>query len=223
MNAITEGDFRTIFPDDLRYFARLTPAQAENYLALTTAYRKLLNEYASFLGVGKYDNALARNAPAVASVQQGDYDFYQRYSGAGLRYFYVRNNTYIERLSVGELGFLRERVREGNLALDFDSYHFVADTFARVIREQWTSTDGEGHTVWSDADAEINFGPNEDRFFCPNGALVIGCRVAERQPHGALEDVLDCIELLRQSLAARVSGPLSVVLFDAQSVRPLAQ
>lgn len=221
MKSITEQDLRSAFPDDLAYFDALTPVQRESYLALTTVYRRLLNSYVAFVGLGKYDIALAHNERAVVPVQVADQDLYQAFSGGALRYFYVRSNTYIERLTADELAFLRERVREGNLTLDLDSYHFVEDTFARVTRERWARKDGKGDASWTFADAEVNFGPNEDRFFCPNGALVVGCRVAERQTHEALEDVLHCCDLLERSLRARLTVPLSVVLYDAASVRPL--
>lgn len=221
MKSMTEQDLRTAFPADLRYFERLTPAQRTNYLALATVYRRLLNEYVAFMGLGKYDLALRRNERPVAPVDARDQDLYQRYANAGLRYFYVRSNVYVERLTMDELGFLRGRVREGNLGLDLDSFRFVEDTFARAIREQWATTDDKGNVSWSDADAEINFGPNEERFFCPNDALVVGCRVAERQDGEVLQDVLDCNELLRDSLGVRLPVPLAVVLYDADSVRPL--
>lgn len=219
MKSITEADVRLAFPEDLRYLERLDQRQRTSYLALCTVYRRLLNAYVAFMGLGKYDIALRHNERPVAPVPPAEQDLYQRYAYAGLAYFYVRNNTYVERLTADELGFLRERVRERNLTLDLDSFRFVEDTFEKVIREQWVETDEAGSERWSNDDVELHFGPEEERFLCPNGALVVGCRVAERQTREAMEDVLDCIELLRASLAERLSVPVAVVRYDAASVR----
>lgn len=223
MDIIEERDLRTAFPDDLRYFDRLTERQRRNYLILATAYRRLINAYAAFVGLGRHDRALGRGGLRLEPVAERDQDLYQRFAGAGLRYYYVRNNVYVERLTADGLGFLRERVREGALdhGFDLDAYRFVGDTLARVLREQWVSTDAEGRASWSSADAEVNFGPDEDRFFCPNGALVVGCRVAGRPSPDALEGLLRQNDLLQRELADRVPVPLSVVLYDEASVRPL--
>lgn len=210
MKSITERDLGVAFPRDLRYFERLDQRQRTNYLALCTAYRRLLNAYVAFMGLGKYDIALRHNEREVVPVPTAEQDPYQRYAYAGLAYLYVRNNTYVERLTADELGFLRERVRERNLTLDLDSCQFVEDTFAKVIREQVAGEGPEGR---------VSFGPQEERFLCPGDALVVGCRVAERQTREAMEDVLDCVELLRESLAPRLSVPLAVVRYDAASVR----
>lgn len=217
MKLISDADLRTAFPEDLHYYERLNEGQAQTYRYLATAYRKLLNAYVAYMGVGKYDLALQNNARLVVPVPSREYDFYQRYANGELQYFYVRNNTYIERLSRDELGFLRTRLQERNLMLDYDSAGFVADTFARVIRERWEGKDG-----WSEEDAAINFGPDEKRFFCPNGALVVGCRVEEGQGREVLEDVLKCGQELEASLGKRLPVPVSVVLYDEASVRPLS-
>lgn len=221
MKIISERDLRTTFPADLSYFDGLDEGQQRTYLYLTTVYRKLLNAYVAFEGLRKYDIALHESQRVPVPVPECDQDFYQRYSNADLIYFYVRNNTHIERLSREELGFLRERVSERNAVLDLDSYHFVADTFAKVIRERWAKRDESGRLNWSDEDADVNFGPNDDRFFCPNGALVIGCRIADGQGGEVTQDVRDCNGLLAESLGKRLAVPLSIVVYDGSSVRPL--
>lgn len=221
MRIITEQDLRTTFPGELSYFEGLSGGQRETYLYLTTVYRKLLNAYVAYEGLRKYDIALHESDRVPVPVPERDYDFYQHYANSDLIYFYVRNNTYIERLSSDEMGFLRERVGEHNLSLDLDSHDFVRDTFAKVIRERWAKRDEQGRRIWSDEDAEVNFGPSETRFFCPNGALVLGCRIADGQDGEIAQDVRDCNALLTQSLGRRLAVPLSVVVYDSSSVRAL--
>lgn len=210
MKLITDQDLRTVLPADLHYYDRLNEGQAETYRYLSSAYRRLLNAYVAFMGVGKYDIALRENARVVVPVPEREQDLYQRYANVGLQYFYVRNNVYVERLAREELRFLRSRLQERNILLDYDSCRFVEDTYAKVIREVGADA---GDTVW--------YGPRERRFGCPWDALVVGCRVAEGQGRDELADALRCCQLLGRSLGERLGVPASVVLYDASSVKAL--
>lgn len=207
MKFVTEQDLRTVFPADLHYYERLNEGQARTYRYLTTLYRKLLNAYAAFMGVGKYDVALAENARAVVPVPRRDQDLYQRYANGPLQYFYVRNNIHVERLDRKELGFLRARLEEHDFQLDYDSLRFVEDSYPRVTRERGLAGAGQ-----------VYYGPERKRFLCPADALVVGCRVAEGQGRAVLEDVIRCDQLLQGALGARLNTSVAVVQYDADSV-----
>ena len=192
MDVMTEKDLRGAQPCDLGYFDQLTEAQRHTYLTLNTVYRRLLNAYVAFMGVGKYDIALAQAEEPVQPAEPDQQDLYQRFVGCDLRYYYVRNNVYVERLTPDELAFLRERVREKNLRLDYDSLYFVEDTYRRVIRER------EGFGDLFDDDV-------------PEGALLIGYRVAPGQGREAVEQLVECNAMLRDTLERRFSEPALLV------------
>lgn len=204
LDVITEEALRLGSSCDLHYFDALTGPQRGMYLRLSTVYRAFLNKYAAFMGVGKYDLALAKSPVAVEPVPGQARDFYQRYANCQLRYYHVANNTYIERLTPDELRFLRDRAQEQNYSLDLDSLHFTEDTYRRVILEVAGGQGAAGADSGEDATGAGE--PDE----LPRDALVIGCRVAMGQGREAVQQLLECNALLRDVLSERLAAPTAV-------------
>ncbi len=211
MMRMTEEHFRTVFPDDLAYFDRLDARQRSTYLLLQTTYRSFLNSYVGYMGGWKYDRALAGSLSAPDPVPQEEQDFYQRYSGGTMSYYYVRSNTYIERLTPDELAFVRDRTREGSDFLDWDATRFVEDTIRRVTHEHQDDA----------REVEVNFGPDDTAFFAPAAGLVVGCRARRGQSRAAIEDMLACSSALKEVLAERLGMRVSVISYESSSVRRL--
>ena len=81
----------------------------QEYLNLYNIYNNLLIQFLmkeySLINV---DNELAKRKDEFKEVSYEDKDMYQKSSTGYLKYFYLRNNIYIERLSVEERDFLNK-------------------------------------------------------------------------------------------------------------------
>lgn len=152
----------------------------EEYLAMHSAYANLLHEYfIRNFRLGEYDEALIESPYAFPEVREEDMDIYQYLASGKLRFVYIRNNIYIDRLSVEEQLFLREKARESELVYDQTAGDFIGETWKRVILEDPETSQPRN----------VFFGPMNGKFAAPENALVIGIRYDDyRQEPGQSDD-----------------------------------
>lgn len=144
---------------------------SEKDMALYSLYRKLLTEFIiKRIKLKEYDEKIGNSGLNFRINAEKDMDLYQYFSKDDLKYFYIRNNIYIERLEEKEKGFLLERIRNNNYDLDEDAERMVSNTYKKVIFED-VKRDGSNCITF--------YGPSSDSFSARNDSLVIGMRYDE--------------------------------------------
>ena len=90
----------------------------QEYLILYNTYNNLLIQFLmkeySLINV---DNELAKRKDEYKELSYEEKDMYQKSASGYLKYFYLRNNIYIERLSIEERDYLNNVYLTGNFAV----------------------------------------------------------------------------------------------------------
>ncbi len=165
------NDYLTKAPysNNLEYFLDLNDNQKENYLNLYQLYSNLLYEYLiDKLKLNVYDKMMVDARNHFEMVKLENMDFYQYLAKDYLKYFYIRNNLYIERLDIEELAFLKKKYESKDYKLDQDTIKFIRKTYPKVIAEKLT-----------DSNIKVNYGPDNYQFYQDSKALIIGVRFDE--------------------------------------------
>lgn len=114
--------------------------------------------------LGKFDEEISRSELGIDMINRNDKDFYQ--IGSPLKYIYIRNNIYIERLNELDLKHLENKMLNGDFELDSETESLIERTYKIVTSER--SENEPPHTV--------NYGPVAERFFASSDNLIIGIR-----------------------------------------------
>ncbi len=148
------------------YFDKLSLKAKENYLIFYKLYSDLLYRYLiEKLKLNTYDEMIRDARNHFEPVNDNKMDFYQLLAKDYLKYFYIRNNLYIERLTNEELTFLRKKIEGENLDFDEESKEFIQKTYPKVIAE-----------IDDSKDINVNYGPDNVPFYKSAHALIIGVR-----------------------------------------------
>lgn len=160
MKHIDESIYSSKIPNlNESFFSNLTDTQKKIYLNSYALYVNFLYDFFKRnTCLKRYDNEIKNNREySFPLVEESDMDIYQYMSK--LNYFYLRNNIYIERLSVDELNYL-------STASIYDSEmdKFIRSTLKRVIFEDTDLNDtlviGER---FNDNDMNLSKEMNSDR------------------------------------------------------------
>ena len=191
----------------------------QEYLNLYNIYNNLLIQFLmkeySLINV---DNELAKRKDEFKEVSYEDKDMYQKSSTGYLKYFYLRNNIYIERLSVEERDFLNKIYLTGNLTLNEEIEEFIKKTYLKVILESPSSKS-----------TYINYGPNNSKFIRPSNAVIIGVRYDEFSQLTQKDNLLEyyssslsnlqiLINFLEYKIKKEKNVPFAVIKYDEYSV-----
>lgn len=158
--------------------------EMNNYLNVYNSYNDLLIQFLS----KKYylknvDEELEKKKDTYPEVPSSEKDLYQTLSSGYLKYFYLRNNIYVERLTKEEVDYLLAMSNSGNLELTPEIEKFINDTYLRVILENP-----------NEKGVNINYGPDNFKYYKPSNAIVIGVRYNQFQnlsnDEGALDDFM---------------------------------
>lgn len=181
MIIINEKDFLTKFPaTNLEIFEKMNKDLKDTYLSIYMKYSELFNKYLyQKTKLIDYDNKIKSSELSFLSVNEEEMDLYQYLSHDIFRYFYVRNNYYIERLSNEEKEFVMDKFLRNESDLDQETFEFIEKTYKKVIYE-YVRNDGRIY--------DINFGPNSGMFLAPNNFLVLGFRYDEFNSQGKSDD-----------------------------------
>jgi len=165
---ITSEMFETRMPNgNEEYFNNLSDEEKEKYLKLYECYSNLFNQYIiNKLDLHKCDDMIGRSKNDFKVVDKDKMDLYQYLSSKYLKYFYIRNNLYIERLTSDELKFLEMKMNIDPDGYDERCENFIEKTYDKVCVE---NTDLKSQV-------NINYGPDAYSFFKPDNALIIGYR-----------------------------------------------
>lgn len=171
---VNEEELRTIYPNG--ELKNMCDKDKQNFLQKYFLYRKLFTEFLILkLELREYDEEIANSKLNFKPSNEDDMDFYQYFSSEELKYFYIRNNIYIDKLSQIEDNFLQKRIDNNNYDFDIDAKKFIEDTYEKVIFED----------VLNNGDTCITiYGPDSSSFMAPNNAVVIGFRYDEFNLNG---------------------------------------
>ncbi len=167
------------------------------------------------LKIKDFDLKLETSNLNYLPVDSLNMDFYQDFSKNYLKYFYVRNDIYINNLSIDEMIFLDKCVNDFNLN-DNLMMDFIRNTYKKVITKNLNKNTNH----------KIFFGPDSLNFIANDGDVVIGVRYDEFNLNGyrdiewndihdkQLDNLYKIMETIQQSSLMNVK----VIKYDKYSV-----
>lgn len=137
-------------------------------------YRYLLTNYLiKKLNLIEYDAKLKKSELKFLPIHENEMDFYQYFSKDSLNYFYVRNEMYLDNLSIDEVNLLDMFIRNFN-SNNNEMMNFIEKTYKKVI------TKYIGHKE----NYKIFVGPDSINFVVNDGNVVVGIRYDEFNLNG---------------------------------------
>lgn len=145
--------------------------EMESYIIAYNVYSNLLIQFLmKKYYLSNVDEQLEKRENTYPEVPDLEKDLYQYSSIGYLKYFYLRNNIYIERLTSDEINYLFSVYKSGDLSLSEENETFIEATYLKTIIES-----NKGDVL------NINYGPDNSKFFRPNNAIIIGVRYNQFQ------------------------------------------
>ena len=167
INRLDEEDLKNIYPNcSTISFEELSYKKKKNYLILYNVYRKLFSKYLiRKLNLKKYDKIIEKSKFSFVANESKDMDIYQYFVSPELKFFYIRNNIYIEKLSSKEKNFFIEKIINKNYELDKATIQMIEKTYKKVIMEDKLKNGSSCITL---------YGPNNERFLAKNDSIILG-------------------------------------------------
>ena len=159
MHLINEKDFMECIPRHNIDITNMDEDTKSYYFMMYSKYMELVYQYLlKNTELSKYDSILSEHM--VSPVMDEYKDFYQSFSKGFLKYYYLRNTLFLERLNKEELDFLDKKILEENTTYDDETDNFIKSTLPKVTR-----VDGEYRVFYKSNDIDYSANPN---------ALVLG-------------------------------------------------
>lgn len=138
----------------------------ENYMILYNTYNTLLIQFL----IKKFyllnvDKELEKKKDIFPEVPDENKDLYQLSASRYLKYFYLRNNIYIERLSQDDINYLYQIYKNNDFILNDEKKQFIDKTYLNIILDNPNSNN-----------ISINYGPDNSKYIRPSNAIIIGVR-----------------------------------------------
>lgn len=217
MKKISENELKTVLPNNSKATIN------EQYLMEYSLYRNWFTEYMmKKLNLEEYDSKLKNSGLNFEEVKEENMDIYQYFSSEKLRYFYLRNNIYPEKLNEEDTKFLQERIENGQLDLDEQAEEIIQKTYKTVIKETIGQDDGKYF---------VAYGPQNRNFFASNEALVIGMRYDEyvetnlndeewaKQRDSQLVYLVNLIREMTDKIEKEFDNPVKIIKYSQFSTR----
>ena len=190
--------------------------EMKKYLLIYSVYNKLLVEFL----IEKYylkevDKELEKRKDSFPEVTSSEKDLYQSLSEGYLKYFYLRNNIYIERLTNEQLNYLFSIYQSNNLELTPQNRQFISDTYLKVILENPT-----------EKGININYGPDNIKYYKPSNSIIVGVRYNQFQNLSSDENTFSSLEdklhILTNFLEYRIKKesdiPFNIIEYNEYSI-----
>ena len=165
--------FREITENDLKKNKMISTESLENqdYIKMYLLYRKLFTEYIiEKLNLQEYDKKIEQSELNFKANSEEDMDIYQYYSADVLKYIYVRNNIYVEKLNEDEKKYLQEKINNNDYELKESEKDFIKNTYKKVIYKQENKDNTKVY---------VFYGASSPKFMTENNKLVFGIRYNE--------------------------------------------
>ena len=177
---IKEKDLNSLQNKDTQLIANMKPEERKKYLTFYVLYRNLFTEYIiKKLNLKEVDQQIEKSNLNFVKTDEKNMDLYQYCSSDELKYFYIRNNIYINNLDDEEKDFLTQKIKDNNIELDENAKYFIEATYKKVIYEGISDED-RGYIR--------TYGPDSKNFAAPNNALVIGVRYDDFNLNGLTDE-----------------------------------
>lgn len=224
-NRLYEEDLKTIYPNCTNISLDNMPEnQKKKYLLLYNMYRKLFTVYImQKLKLKSYDKKIEKSELEFTANKKQDMDIYQYFSSDILKYFYIRNNIYIEKLNKKEIDFLEKKIQSKNYELDDETMQIIESSYRRVIFEDVLKNGELCKTL---------YGPNSSNFFADNNAIIIGVRYDEFAENKLNDDEWDelhqqqveflesLITRMNKNLNSNSAVPIEILEYSEFSIIP---
>lgn len=224
-NRLYEEDLKTIYPNCTNISLDNMPEnQKKKYLLLYNMYRKLFTVYImQKLKLKSYDKKIEKSELGFTANKKQDMDIYQYFSSDILKYFYIRNNIYIEKLNKKEIDFLEKKIQSKNYELDDETMQMIESSYRRVIFEDVLKNGELCKTL---------YGPNSSNFFADNNAIIIGVRYDEFAENKLNDDEWDelhqqqveflesLITRMNKNLNSNSAVPIEILEYSEFSIIP---
>lgn len=217
---VIEEDMKNIYL--ISNLKQMTEDDKKKYLLKYSVYRKLFTEYImQKLNLKKYDEEITNSGLDFIPNKEQDMDIYQYFSSEELKYFYIRNNIYIEKLEKEEEDLLQEKIENKNYDLDEKSKKMIEQTYKKVILED---------VLRNGKKCITNYGPDSSSFMAPNDAIIIGIRYDEFLENGLSDkewdelhdkQLLYIVELrnkMQENLKQEIQIPIAILKYNEFSV-----
>ncbi len=205
----------------------MTRDEQRNYLLKYNMYRGLFTKYIlEKINLRDYDEQVKNSGLKFEITKEEDMDIYQYFSSDELKYFYIRNNIYIEKLNEKEEKYLQEKINDKNCELDDDTKKFIENTYKKVIFED-VLKNGEVYIM--------TYGPDSRTYMAPNNALVIGIRYDEFADQGLNDEEWDELHdkqiiylgklftNMYSQLKECLNIPISIIKYNEYSIKQIKE
>ncbi len=204
---------------DIKHFTEETDVDMEKYLL----YRKLFTEYIiNELDLEKYDDVINSSELKFKPICKDKMDIFQFFTCDILRYFYIRNNIYIENLDTNTEKSLERRVKEKNYSLDGLIQSRIQKIYRRTISKEY----------FKDKKDICFFGPKTKEFSAIDGSIVIGFRYDESNSNEMNIDewnknfekqqlwLSDFLSKLEYEFENILHNPVKIIKYNEDSIIP---
>lgn len=198
----------------------------EEYINLYNKYRMLLTKYfIKKLRLKLYDELIENSGLNFKPVDIEKQDLYQYFSSDNLKYVYIRNNVYIDRLTDEEKQKLNTLSYGDNELSKIDEL-FIEETYKKVIFEDKLENNKKTMTF---------FGPRTSSFMIGNDYVVIGIRYDKYyNQYGNDEEwkenfikqsefITNLIFKMKSELCLIIDNPVTVIEYGDMSTIKLTQ
>ena len=200
--------YKSMNREDIKLFNIDKNINKEEYLL----YRKLFTEYiVEKTNLKKYDEEIEKSNLNFIPIKESKMDIYQYFSSDILKYFYIRNNLYLEKLDKKIIEFLYEKIKKQNYNLDELSREMIEKTYKNILFKDRL----EGFKCF------VFYGPQTTPFSAEDDAVVIGIRYDEFNLNGMNDDKWDNNFVEQQKLLFKMSTILKYE-FDEKLKNPVA-
>lgn len=185
----------------------------ELYLIMYSLYMNFLTQYImNNTDLLKIDKQLQEKNDIVNFLPDEEKDTYQLLTNNMLKYFYVRNNLYLHRLTSEEMKILANKIQNNDYQYDHNIEKFIAETYKKVTLEK-LDTNGQ----------LVNYGPFHKKFFAPNNSIVIGVRFEDSYDYDKMIEqskiYMDTKQNIEQSISNKLKYQVIVLRYDKVSVK----
>lgn len=219
-------DLVQCFPQTSRFdLTKQTSEVQKRYLEDYSVYRTWFTEFIiRLLKLNDYDQQISENELKFKPVLEDKTDVYQFLSRDRLKYLYIRNNIYIDKLTEKERNFIKRFLLDTCLPYNDEIDQFIKQTFPKLIFEDVTGNGDKGLVM---------YGPNSQSYMARNDAIVIGFRYDEWNTDGLSDEEWDELDykrkfeflpdlfqnILQEALEKKIEVPVQIIKYNDFSVR----
>lgn len=214
-----DSELRVVRQDEFnKRYPRKAIEYSKEYAIIYSVYSKLFRRFLyQKLNLDTYESMIINSKLSFSLIDSLSEDFYQRMAHDTSKFFYLRNNIYVERLTDEEKRFLINIYKNGNYTLTEEVINFLLKTYEKVIAEEILLNNKAQYFYEDDV---LSANPDElvIGFACDNYSLG-----SEAEADLDLRKEIDrIIEIMKKDFVSKLNGKIKIIVFDSYSVFALA-